>query len=346
MRQLDTKEPIRLAILDDYQGIGRSFVNWASLKNLSVVSFKDHVHSEDELVDRLVDFDVVMRIRERTEFTRSVLLRLPRLKLILATGMRNARSLDLATTDELGITVSTTDALHQTTVEVTWALILGLFRGLAAEIGSLRAGGWQVGFGSGLAGKTLGIIGLGNMGIPVAKIGQLFGMNVIAWSRNLTQERASQHGVRQASFESLLKESDVVTIHHPLTDFSVGLIGREEISKMKPSAFLVNTSRPQIIDEPALIEALTSKRIAGAGLDVFLTEPLPASHPFRVLPNVYATPHIGFVTAENMAIFYETSLENLRAFMNGNPVNVITSKEPFLPDSQVAKQMHAGGALR
>jgi len=335
----ETKE-IRLAILDDYQGIAHKIVDWKQIPGLSVVAFKDHIYDEDELVERLYGFDCVMRIRERTEFPRSVLNRLPRLKLILATGMRNARSLDLKATDELGIVVSTTDAQHQTTVEVTWALILALFRAIPQETASLRAGGWQTTVGSGLAGKTLGVIGLGNMGIPVAKIARLFGMQVIAWSRNLTQERASPHGVECVSKEALLERSDVITIHHPLTDSSLGLIGAHEIKRMKASAFLINTSRAQIVDEEALIQALIEQRIGGAGLDVFSVEPLPQGHPFRILPNVIATPHIGFVTRENMEEFYTKSFTNFKAFLAGRPVNVINAEHPFLPDSQVAKQMH------
>lgn len=330
----------RLAILDDYQGVAHKIVDWSQIAGLSVVAFKDHVYDEDELVERLYGFDCVMRIRERTEFPRSVLSRLPRLKLILATGMRNARSLDLKATDELGIVVSTTDAQHQTTVEVTWALILALFRAIPQETASLRAGGWQTTVGTGLAGKTLGIIGLGNMGIPVARIGQLFGMQVIAWSRNLTQERATPHGVESVTKEILVERSDVITIHHPLTDNSLGLIGAQEIERMKSGAFLINTSRAQIVDEEALIKGLTEQRIGGAGLDVFSIEPLPQGHPFRTLPNVISTPHIGFVTQENMEEFYTKSLTNLKAFLAGQPVNVINAEHPFLPDSQVAKQMH------
>jgi phosphoglycerate dehydrogenase-like enzyme len=331
---------MRLAILDDYQGISQRIVDWRSVSGLSVVNFRDHVYDENELIQRLSEFDFVMRIRERTEFPRSVLSRLPRLKLLLATGMRNARSLDLKAADDLGITVCTTDALHQTTVELTWALILSLFRCVPQEAAALRSGGWQTTLGRGLAGRTLGIVGLGNMGIPVAQIGRLFGMSVIAWSRNLTQERAAPHGVRCVTQHELLETSDVVTIHHPLTDESDRMLGASEIARMMASAFLINTSRPQLVDEPALIEALRNKRLAGAGLDVFLIEPLPLDHPFRSLTNVIATPHIGFVTEENMREFFVRSLENLSAFVHGKPINVITAARPFLPDSQVALQMH------
>jgi phosphoglycerate dehydrogenase-like enzyme len=308
---------------------------------LAVVGFRDHVHDQNELIERLSEFDVVMRIRERTEFPRSVLSRLPKLKLILATGMRNARSIDLPAADELGIVVCTTEAQHQTTVEVTWALILGLFRSIPQETASLRAGGWQVSLGRGLAGKTLGVLGLGNMGIPVAQIAQLFGMNVIAWSRNMTPERAGIHQVQSVSKEALFSQSDVITIHMPLSDATLGLVAATGLARMKKDAFLVNTSRPQIVDERALFEVLEKRLIGGAGLDVFETEPLPLQHPYRSMPNVLATPHIGFVTKENMEEFFHTSLKNLLAFLAGTPINVINGARPFLPDSQVSKQMHA-----
>lgn len=334
---------MRLAIIDDYQGAAHRFVDWSQAGDVTVVAFRDHVHDPDALVDRLSEFDAVMRIRERTAFPRTVLERLPRLKLILATGMRNARSIDLAAADQKGITVSTTDALHQTTVELTWALILNLFRQLPRECASLRAGGWQVGLGRQLAGRTLGIVGLGNMGIPVARIGREFGMKLAAWSPNLTQQRAQEHDVRSVSKDALFAESDVVTLHMPLADSTIGIAGAHELSLMKDDAFLINTARPQLVDETALIAALVEQRIGGAGLDVFDIEPLPDEHPFRTLPNVLATPHIGFVNEENYRIFFETSLENLQAFLSGSPVRTITAERPFLPDSQVARQMHAAG---
>ena len=332
---------MRLAILDDYLGLAQTIVNWGVVPGLAVVGFRDHVHDQNELIERLSEFDVVMRIRERTEFPRSVLSRLPKLKLILATGMRNARSIDLPAADELGIVVCTTEAQHQTTVEVTWALILGLFRSIPQETASLRAGGWQVSLGRGLAGKTLGVLGLGNMGIPVAQIAQLFGMNVIAWSRNMTPERAGIHQVQSVSKEALFSQSDVITIHMPLSDATLGLVSATDLARMKKDAFLVNTSRPQIVDERALFEVLEKRLIGGAGLDVFETEPLPLQHPYRSMPNVLATPHIGFVTKENMEEFFHTSLKNLLAFLAGTPINVINGARPFLPDSQVSKQMHA-----
>jgi len=335
---------MRLAILDDYQRASHRFVDWQAA-GVTVAAFADHVQDEDGLVARLHGFDAVMRIRERTAFPRSVLERLPNLKLILATGMRNARSIDLAAADEFGITVSTTDALHQTTVEITWALILSLFRRMPEETGSLRAGGWQSAIGRGLANKVLGVVGLGNMGTPVARVAQAFGMRVAAWSPNLTPERTAPHQVTCLSKEDLFATADAITVHMPLSDRTVGLIGRGDIARMKPTAYLINTARPQIVDQQALIAALQARQIGGAGLDVFEEEPLPADHPYRVLPNVIATPHIGFVTEENYRIFFEESFENMKAFMGGAPIRTITAAQPYLPDSQVAQQMYAAGTV-
>ncbi len=335
---------MRLAILDDYQGMSLQLADWARATGVSVVPFRDHVTSKAELIARLADFDAVMRIRERTEFPRDVLEKLPRLKLILATGMRNARSIDLKAADELGIVISTTDAFHQSTVEVVWALLLGLFRHIPQETASLRAGGWQIGLGQGVAGRTLGLIGLGNMGIPVARIAIDFGMKVIAWSPNLTQERADPHDVEAVTKEDLFRRSDAITIHMPLSDRTLGLVGPDEFRLMKPAAYLVNTSRAEIVDQAALIDALSNRKIGGAGLDVYEIEPLPADHPYRSLPNVLATPHIGFVTEENYRLFFEESLKNLLAFRAGAPIRTISSERPFLPDSQVGMQLAAGAA--
>src|SRR3546814_447780 len=254
-----------------------------------------------------------MRIRERTAFPREVLEKISRLKQILATGMRNARSIDLKAADELGIVISTTDALHQSTVDIVWALLLGLFRRIPQETASLKGGGWQIGLGQGAAARTLGVVGLGNMGVPVARIATEFGMKVIAWSPNLTPERAAPHGVEAVTKEELFRRSDTITIHMPLSDRTVGLVGRTELGWMKPTAYIVNTSRAQLIEQAALIDALSNGRIGGAGLDVFEVEPLPLDHPFRSLPNVLATPHLGFVTEENYRMFFEESLKNLLA---------------------------------
>lgn len=332
---------MKLAILDDYQGVAHAYADWSRVPEVTVVPFRDHVFAEDELIGRLADFEIVMRIRERTEFPRRVLEKLPKLKLLLATGMRNARSIDLTAADDLGIVVSTTDALHQTTVEVTWLLILALFRDFPGETGSLRNGGWQRKVGRGLGGRTLGIMGLGNMGQPVAAIGKLMEMEVIAWSPNLTPERTAPFGVECVSKDDLFRRSDTISIHMPHSDKTEGLVGAREIGLMKPDAFLVNTARPAIVDQNALMAALSERRIGGAGLDVFDIEPLPDDHLYRRLDNVIATPHVGFVTRENYEIFFKESLENLRAFLDGQPIRTITGARPYLADSQVSRQMHA-----
>ena len=336
---------MRLAVLDDYQGATFELTDWSHAAGVSVVSFRDHVFNKEELVARLADFDAVMRIRERTHFPRDVLEKLPRLKLLRATGMRNARSIDLRATDELGITVSTTDALHQSTVDIVWALLIGLIRRIPQETTSLRAGGWQIGLGRGLAGQTLGVIGLGSMGIPVARIAKEFGMHVVAWSPNLTQERAAVCGVEAVTKVDLFRCSDAVTIHMPLSDKTLGLVGAKELGLMKKTAYIVNTSRAEIVDQTALLSALMNNCIGGAGLDVYEIEPLPLDHPFRSLPNVLATPHIGFVTEENYRMFFEESLKNLLAFRAGTPIRTISSERPFLPESQVGEQI-AAGSLR
>jgi phosphoglycerate dehydrogenase-like enzyme len=315
---------MRLAVLDDYQAVTSTIVDWSKLKGVTVVPFTDHVHEEAELVARLENFDAVMRIRERTEFPRSVLEKLPRLKLLLATGMRNARSIDMAAAKELGITVCGTEVSPHTTVELVWAMILGLMRHIPQETASFRAGGWQVGLGSSLLNKTLGVVGLGSMGIPVARVGRDFGMKVVAWSPNLTPARTAEHQVECVSKQDLFARSDVVTLHMPDTDATQGIVGAAEIDAMKNSAYFVNTSRPALVDQEALLKALLDRRIGGAGIDVFDREPLPSDHPYRWLPNVLATPHIGFVTAENYRIFFEQSLENAIAYVKGSPTRVIS----------------------
>ena len=331
---------MRLAILDDYHGVSNQIVDWSTAPGVTVVPFRDHVFDESELIARLHGFDAVMRIRERSEFSRRVIEGLPELKLILATGMRNARSLDLAATDERGITVCATDVQHTSTVEIVWAMLLDLFRGVSSEAASLRAGGWQVRLGHSLEGKTLGIVGLGKMGQPVARIAQAFGMTVIAWSPNLTPERTKPFQVECVSKHDLFARADAVTIHMPDTNATAGIVGRAEIDAMKPAAVLINTARPALVDQDALLDALRERRIAGAGIDVFATEPLPLADPYTELPNVIATPHIGFVTQQNFEIFYRQSIENLKAYLAGAPIRVITSKSPFLATSPMAGETY------
>jgi len=331
---------MKLAIIDDYQSVSGRFADWKGIAGVTVVPFRDHVADADELVARLSEFDAILRLRERTEFPRSILERLPRLKLILCTGMRNARSLDLDATDQLGITVCATEVQHTSTVEVAWLMILSLFRGFLQEHASMSAGGWQVGLGTGLKGRTLGVLGLGHLGQPVAKVAECFGMHVIAWSPNLTPKRTAPFNVECVSKQDLFRRSDAVTIHMPLSSRSLGIVGEPELTLMKPTAFLVNTSRAELVERHALLTALKEQRIGGAGLDVYDVEPSPISDPFRSLPNVIATPHIGFVTTQNYEIFYGQSFENLRAYLAGRPIRVITSKVPFLSTSALSGETY------
>jgi phosphoglycerate dehydrogenase-like enzyme len=314
----------RIAVLDDYQSVAASFCDWAAVPDpVQVVEFHDHVADEDALVARLEPFDVVVAMRERTDFRRSVLSRLPNLRLLVTTGARN-KSIDVAAAAELGITVCGTGAHYSNTVELTWALILAAARHVPQEDAAIRAGGWQHTIGTDLAGATLGVVGLGRLGSHVARIGQAFEMNVIAWSQNLTDERAVEVGVRRVERDELFATADVVTIHLLLSKRTRGLIGRDDLALMKHTAVLVNTSRGPIVDEAALIEVLRDGRLGGAGLDVFDQEPLPADHPLRDLRRAVLTPHIGYVTRGTYELFFRDAVEDVAAFLAGAPVRVIT----------------------
>lgn len=314
---------VRVAILDDYQRVAGRMVDWAAtLPGAEVTSFADHVDGEDDVAARLADFDVVVAMRERTPFRRALLARLPRLRLLVTTGMRNA-AIDLAAASELGITVSGTAGSGGSTAELTWALILALARHVPAEDASIRAGGWQRTVGTDLAGATLGVLGLGNLGHRVATIGLAFGMDVIAWSRNLTAEAAAAVGARRVEREELFRLSDVLTIHLVLSDRTRGLVGPAELALMKRTAYLVNTSRGPIVDEAALVEHLRAGRIAGAALDVFSVEPLPPGDPLRTLPNSVLTPHLGYVSERTYRTFYVEAAEDIAAFLAGRPVRVL-----------------------
>ena len=314
----------RVAVLDDYQSVALQMADWDSLPNdVSVDVFKDHLTEESDLVARLAPYEVVVAMRERTPFQRSLLERLPNLRLLVTTGMRNA-SIDIAAAEDNGITVCGTDGVPYPTAELTWGLILALLRKIPTEDRETRDGRWQVTVGEGLHGKTLGVIGLGRLGSQVATVGVAFGMNVIAWSQNLTAERAEEVGATLVTKQELLESSDIVTIHVVLSGRTRGLIGADELSSMKPSAYLVNTSRGPIVDESALIDALQSGAIAGAGLDVFDIEPLPLDHPLRSIPNTVLTPHMGYVTDETYEVFYGDAVENIKTLLDGNPVRVIS----------------------
>jgi len=313
----------RVAILDDYQDVARRLADWASLpKGVEVVVFRDHLAREAAVAARLLDFDVVVAMRERTPFPRTLLERLPRLRLLVTTGMRNA-SIDLRAAADRGVLVCGTGGLPYPTAELAWALILALARRVPREDRATREGGWQETLGTGLNGKTLGVLGLGTLGSRVARVGRAFEMNVVAWSQNLTAERAAAAGATLVDRDELLSRADVVTIHLVLSDRTRGLIGARELGLMRRTAYLVNTSRGPIVDEAALIETLQAGLIAGAGLDVYDEEPLPRDHPLRRLPNTVITPHLGYVTEETYRIFYAEAVDDVRAFLASAPVRVL-----------------------
>jgi len=314
---------MRIALLDDYQSVALASADWGSLPGCEVVAFADHVTDPDQLVLRLRDFDAICPMRERTIFTRAILERLPKLKLILATGGRNTATVDLPAARALGITVCETSSYPPPTVELTWWLLLSLFRRGPQEHASVRHGAWQLGIGTSLWDKTLGIVGLGRIGSAVAGYGRAFGMKVIAWSPNLTAARAAEHEVTAVDKDTLFATADAITIHMPLSERSRGLIGAADLARMRPTAFLVNTSRAPIVDQAALIDTLRAGRIAGLGVDVFEVEPLPADHPFRHLPNVIATPHIGYVTRESYRVYLGDCVPDAHAWLAGKPTRVI-----------------------
>jgi len=310
------QEPFRIAVLDDYQNVALSMANWAVLDGQATVTvFNDHLPDTDAVVAGLRPFDVVCVMRERTPMTRAVISRLPKLRLIASTAMRNA-SIDLEAAAERGIEVVHTSYSSNPTIELTWALILASARNLVAENASLRAGGWQRLIGDDLSGRMLGVLGLGNIGGAVARIGKAFGMEVIAWSQNLTAERAAEAGAALVSKEELFRQADILTIHLVLSGRTRGLVSAKELALMKPTARLVNTSRGPIVIEADLIAVLQSGKIAGAALDVFDQEPLPPDHPFRGLPNLLATPHIGYVSRDLYQRFYQDTVDNIRQWLD------------------------------
>ena len=314
---------LRVALLDDYQDVALSMADWSRLPaDAQVVAFRDHVASFDALADRLAEFDVIVAMRERTPFPRDLLARLPALKLLITTGARNA-SIDVAAAKEQGVVVCGTGGLRRTTAELTWGLILGLMRQIPREDRAIREGAWQVSIGPSLDGKVLGVIGLGNLGSQVATVGRAFQMEVIAWSENLTAARAAELDARLVSKDELLSRADIVTVHLVLSARSRGLIGDRELGLMKPSAYLVNTSRGPIVDEAALIAALRDGKIAGAALDVFDEEPLPADHPLRGFANTVVTPHIGYVSSDNYEHYYADAVEDILAFLAAAPIRVL-----------------------
>jgi phosphoglycerate dehydrogenase-like enzyme len=303
--------PIRIAVLDDYQGVAREMADWSPLEERAeIVVFRDHLDDPDALVERLSPFDVVCVMRERTPLRRALIERLPRLALIASTGAMNA-SIDLDAARDHGVTVVHTGYIAHGAIELTWALLLGAVRAIPAETASVRSGGWQVAVGGDLAGRTLGLVGLGRIGSAMARIATAFEMNVIAWSQNLTAEAATAAGARLVDKATLFADADIVSVHLVLSERTRGIVGAADLARMRRSAWFVNTSRGPLVDEPALIAALRDGRIAGAALDVFDHEPLPPEHPLRTLPNVVATPHIGFVTRQTYETFYRDTVANI-----------------------------------
>jgi phosphoglycerate dehydrogenase-like enzyme len=315
---------MKLAILDDFQNVVRSVVDWSALEGrVDITVFNDHVEDVDATAARIAPFDIVVCIRERTKFPRALFEKLPNLKLLVTGGMRNL-GIDLDAAREHGVVVCGTESLGYGTAELTWGLLLATVRNIPREVESVRAGGWQVGLGVGLKGKTLGIIGLGRQGTPVAGYGKAFGMNVLAWSQNLTAEKCAEHGVELApSLDDLLARADVVSIHVILSDRTRGLIGAEQLAGMKPTAYLINTSRGPIVEEAALIESIEAGTIAGAGLDVFDEEPMPADHPYRRLDGIVATPHLGYTMREGFETYFGQGIEDVAAWLDGKPVRIM-----------------------
>ncbi|MEU6252216.1 D-2-hydroxyacid dehydrogenase family protein [Streptomyces sp. NPDC047043] len=313
---------LRCAVLDDYQQVATELADWSPVADrVEVTSFPEHFATEDELAAALAEFDIVVTLRERVPFPASLLARLPRLQLLVASGMRNT-VIDHAAAEAHGVIVCGTASSSTPPVELTWALLLGLARGIVEEANSLRSGGpWQQTVGADLHGRRLGLLGLGKIGSRVAHVGLAFGMHVTAWSQNLTKEYADEVGVElAASKEELLSTSDFVSVHLALSDRTRGLLGPAELALLKPTAHLINTSRAAIVDQDALLAALHESRIAGAGIDVFDLEPLPADHPMRTAPRLLATPHLGYVSRSNYETYYGETVEDIRAFLDGSPV--------------------------
>jgi phosphoglycerate dehydrogenase-like enzyme len=309
---------MRVVVLDDYQEVATRYAAWEGLE--AEVVFVNHaVDDDDGLVELLAGAEVAVAMRERTAFTSARLSRLPDLRLLVTTGKANA-AIDLTAARSRGVIVSGTESPSTGTAELTWGLILSCLRNIPFEDAAVRGGAWQSTVGGDLAGRRLGVVGLGRLGTQVAHVGMAFGMEVVAWSQNLDASRAAHSGIRAVSKEELFSTSDVVTLHYKLSDRSRGLVGTQELSAMKPSALLVNTSRGPLIDTPALVAALRERRIGGAGLDVFDVEPLPDGHVLRSLPRTVLTPHLGYVTDGTYRVFYSQAVEAIRAWSEGSPI--------------------------
>ena len=313
---------MKVAILDDYQSVAKDMADWNSLSGTTIDFFSDHESDEQNLVNRLKPFDIIMGMRERTPFPKSLIDQLPNLKLLITSGARNA-SFDLEAATNQGILVCGTQGSGEGPTELTWGLILALLRNIPQEDKLTREGKWGTSIGIGLKGKTIGLLGLGHIGSLVAKIAIAFDMNVIAWSQNLTSERAAECGTRLVSKTDLFELSDILSIHVRLSERTRGLVSEPELNLMKKTAYLINISRGPIVDEKSLISHLSLQKLAGAGLDTFDVEPINPNHPLLSLPNVVLTPHIGYVTQEGYEAFYQGVVENIKAFMSGEPIRVI-----------------------
>lgn len=316
---------MKAAILDDYQNVALKMADWSPLRGkIDITVFNDHVDGVDAVAKRLAPFEIVCLMRERTPFTRELFKKLPNLKLLITTGARNL-SIDVAAGNECGVTVchTTNPASAPQMIQFTWGMILAAVRHIPVEERNIRTGGWQTTLGTTLHDKTLGVIGLGKIGIGIAKVGQAFGMKTIAWSQNMTPAKAEAAGCRAVSKEELFKTADIVSVHLVLSARSRGIVGAAEFGLMKPTAYFVNTSRGPLADEAALLKTLQARKIAGAALDVYDQEPLPKDHPFRTLDNLVLTPHIGFVTEETYRIGYTDTVEDIVAFLAGKPIRIL-----------------------
>ncbi|TFH48196.1 MAG: D-2-hydroxyacid dehydrogenase family protein [Lysobacterales bacterium] len=313
----------RIAILDDYQNTARDCADWDSIPGSpEIVAFREHMPDEAAVAEAIANFDIVVVMRERTPFPESLMARLPRLQLLVTTGMRNL-AIDMQAARARGVTVCGTALVPHAAFEHAWALILALVKRIPSEDRVMREGGWQGGVSTGLHGRTLGVLGLGKLGAQAARVAHAFGMRVIAWSQNLSDEQAAAHGAERVDKNSFFRESDIITIHLVLSDRTRALVGKHELALMKPTAMLINTSRGPIVDEAALIEALRAGSIAGAGLDVFDTEPLPADHALRTLANTVLTGHTGYVMQENYVLSYSQAVEDIKAWLDGSPIRVL-----------------------
>ncbi len=313
----------RIAILDDYQGTALECADWTTIPgDPEIVVFGEHIAAEDAVAEALADFDIVVAMRERTPMPASLIARLPQLRLLVTTGMRNL-AIDMQAARARGVPVCGTALLPYAAFEHAWALILALTKRIPQGDRLMREGGWQPGVSDGLNGKTLGVLGLGKLGARAARVAHAFDMEVIAWSQNMTDEKAAEHGAVRVDKETFFRQADIITIHLILSERSRGLVGKRELALMKPTAMLVNTSRGPIVDEAALMDALRSGAIGGAGLDVYDHEPLPADHPLRSVPNTVLTGHTGYVMQENYALSYSEAVEDIKAWLGGKPIRIL-----------------------